>query len=63
MQIGNKPVRDWKNILLDTGVILALLVKQSDDEGILFIKKLVGFYAKIKLGHLKIGISTYLQLA
>lgn len=53
MQIGNKPIIDWKTILIDTGVILALFKAQkanTEDEVILFINKLITFLCKQKTG-------------
>jgi predicted nucleic acid-binding protein len=52
MQVANKPVRDWKNILLDTSVILALFRGQnhSQDESIIFVNKLVSYLCNSKTG-------------
>jgi hypothetical protein len=53
MQLGDKPIIDWKTILIDTGVIMALLAGQrgnTKDEGLLFVNKLVNFLCRNKTG-------------
>lgn len=54
MQIGNKPITEWENILIDTGVILALFKSQkSTDPGVLFVRKLIDYLTKSKTGNSK----------
>ena len=52
MQISNKPIRDWKKILIDTSIICALFRSQANvaDETTVFIRKLIDYLSTSKSG-------------
>ncbi|RYE12534.1 MAG: hypothetical protein EOP34_10655, partial [Rickettsiales bacterium] len=52
MQISNKPIKDWKRILIDTTILCALFRAQYPilDETTLFVKKLIDYLGSSKSG-------------
>ena len=52
MQSDNKPIKDWKKILIDTSIICALFRAQytTSDDTTLFINKLINYLSNSKSG-------------